>query len=230
MLDAVFFEFDGVLADTDGARREALLSTLRADGIELSEAEYRERCAGLGLDAAVSSVFATRGVTAYDARLPLAVLRAERMYRAYLGKGLTLVEGVREVLERFRLVARLGVVSRAGRHEVSFVLSLAGIDHAFTCVVAAEDAFPGKPSPAPYRAAMERLERLRPIPARAHVVAFESSLAGIRSARGAKLSCVAVGDLPAHIAMEANAMLPSITGLTPERLYTLLTRSGEPII
>ena len=230
MLDSVLFEFDGVLADTGDARRDALLSTLRAEGIELTESEYRETCAGLAMDDAVRAAFASHGALGSTSAVAVAVLRAERAYRAYLGKGLTLADGARDVIERFLPAARLGIVTRAGRREVDFVLSLARLEHAFTCIVASEDAFPGKPSPAPYRAALERLERRRRVPARAHVVALEDSLSGIRSARGAGLACVAVGNLPAHVAMEADAYLASISGLTPERLLALLTRSGEPIV
>ena len=230
MLDTVLFEFDGVLADTAEARRDAVVSTLHADGIELAESEYREVCAGLALDDAVRAAFELRGVATDGPALALAALRAERAYRAYLAKGLTLGEGAREVIDRFLPVSRLGIVTRASRREVEFVLSLARLDHAFTCLIAAEDALPGKPSPAPYRAALERLTRLRPIPARALVVALEHGLAGIQAARGARVTCVAVGDLPAHIAMEADAYLPSLAGLTPERLQALLTPKAEPIV
>jgi beta-phosphoglucomutase-like phosphatase (HAD superfamily) len=62
------------------------------------------------------------------------------------------------------------------------------------------------------------------------VVALEDSRSGIRSARSAGLTCVAVGNLPAHVAMEADACIGSIAGLTPDRLLALLTRSGEPIV
>jgi beta-phosphoglucomutase-like phosphatase (HAD superfamily) len=176
----------------------------------------------------VRAAFTLRGAAADEARLAIAALRADRAYQAYLGKGLTLVEGAREVVERFLPVSRLGIVTRASRREVDFILSLARLEHAFTCVVACEDAYPGKPSPAPYRAALERLERLRPIPPKSRVIALEDGLSGIRAARGAKISCVAIGDLPAHVAMEADALLPSIAGLTPEGLQALLTGSPSP--
>jgi beta-phosphoglucomutase-like phosphatase (HAD superfamily) len=205
-----------------------LLSALHVDGVVLSEAEYREVCAGLSLEDAVRAALALRGI--HESAVAITALRAERAYRAYLGKGLTLAEGVREVILRLLPVTRLGIVTRASRREVDFVLSLAQLEHAFTCIVAAEDAFPGKPSPAPYRAARDRLERLRPIAAKSHVVALEDGAPGIRSARAAGIDCVAVGDLPAHVAMEADALLPSLAGLTPERLFALLTRSGEPIV
>ena len=38
MMQAVLFEFDGVLADTRDARRRALLDTLEEDGVTIANA------------------------------------------------------------------------------------------------------------------------------------------------------------------------------------------------
>jgi beta-phosphoglucomutase-like phosphatase (HAD superfamily) len=230
MLDSVLFELDGVLADTAEARRDALLSTLAAEGLLLSDTEFRETCGGLTFEEAVRAASALRGAPLDGPALSVAVLRAERTFRAYLGKGLTMTDGARDVVDRLVAVARLGIVTRVSRAEAELVLELARLDHVFTCVIAAEDAFPAKPAPAPYRKALERLERQRPIATRSLVVAMEDSLAGIRSARSAGIACVAVGDLPAHVAMEANALVGAIKGLTPDGLLALVTRSAEPIV
>ncbi|MGQ0537862.1 MAG: HAD family hydrolase [Gemmatimonadaceae bacterium] len=228
MLDAVLFEFDGVLADTTGARSEALRATLREDGITLTADEYREHCAGRAFPEAVRAASALRGVSLDETGIDLLVLRADRAYSAAVGKGVSLAEGVPEVVERLAANLRLGVVTRATRREVEFVLQLAGLDHAFACIVAAEDAPAGKPSPSAYRLALERLSRSRPLRADA-CVALEDSLAGIRSARGAGLRTVAVGPLPAHVAMEADGLLASLAGLTLAALERLVARDGERI-
>jgi hypothetical protein len=111
-----------------------------------------------------------------------------------------------------------------------FVLSLARVEHLFTCVVAAEDAAP-KPSPEPYRLALARLQRARARVVRGTVVAVEDGLPGIRSARAAGLATVVVGDVPAHVALEADGYVASIAGLTAESLLSLVAprigRSSE---
>ena len=53
MIDAVLFEFEGVIADTSAARRRALLDTLREDGVGLTESEYVEHCAAMPVRASV---------------------------------------------------------------------------------------------------------------------------------------------------------------------------------
>jgi beta-phosphoglucomutase len=228
MIDAVLFEFDGVLADTTSARGEALRSTLREDGIALSADEYREHCAGRSFAEAVRAALELRGVPLDETGIDLLVLRTERAYGAAVGKGVTLADGVPQVVERLAASVRLGIVTRASRRDVEFVLGLAGLDHAFTCVVAGEDFTTGKPSPAPYRVALERLSKLRATQASA-CVALEDTLAGIRSARAAGLRTVAVGALPAHVAMEAHGIVPRLAGLSLDVLQRLVARDGERI-
>ena len=228
MIDAVLFEFDGVLADTTSARGEALRSTLREDGITLSADEYREHCAGRSFAEAVRAALELRGVRLDETGIDLLVLRTDRAYGAAVGKGVTLADGVPQVVERLAASVRLGIVTRASRRDVEFVLGLAGLDHAFTCLVTGEDFTTGKPSPAPYRVALERLSKLRATQPSA-CVALEDTLAGIRSARAAGVRAVAVGALPAHVAMEAHGLVPKIAGLSLEVLQRLVARDGERI-
>lgn len=227
VVDAVLMEFEGVLADTALARRDAMLSVLGEDGYVLSPAEYRESCAGLATPDAVRAALRRRGVMVDATALELLSLRVDRAFTAHVGKGVVLVDGAREAVERLAARARLGIVSRASRRDVEFVLSLAQMEHAFACVIGSEDAVPGKPDAAPYLAALHRLERRRPVPPEGIVVALEDAISGIRGARAAGLRCIAVGDLPAHVAMEADAILPAITGIDLATIEALIAREGE---
>jgi HAD superfamily hydrolase (TIGR01509 family) len=228
MLDTVILELEGVIADTSEARRDAVFASLRADGIQLSLSEYREHCAGLAFEDAIRAAIRNAGRPVDETAIALAALRSERAYRAYIGKGLTLVEGARETLERLHDTARLALVTRSPRNDAMFVLSLARVEHLFTCVVAAEDA-PAKPSPEPYRLAMNRLQRARARVARGTAVAIEDGLPGVQSARAAGLPAVVVGDVPAHVALEADGYVSSIAGLTADSLLSLVAPRNEPI-
>ncbi|MFN8583063.1 MAG: HAD family phosphatase [Gemmatimonadaceae bacterium] len=229
MLDTVLFEFDGVLVDTGEARRDALCSALLAEGISVSATEYQEHCAGHGFEDAATAMLVARGVVFDETMIALLAARSERAFRAYVGKGVTLVDGARDLIDRLLPVARLGIVSRSSRQEIALVLSLARLEHAFTCVIAAEDAFPPKPSPSPYQAAIARLAKQRPLRPRSITVALEDSWQGIRAAHAAGIRCVAVGPLPAHVAMEADALVPDLRNLTPEVLEALVVGSHERI-
>lgn len=227
VIDAVLMEFHGVLADTALARREALLSVLHEDGIRLTPDEYRESCAGLATPDAVRGALQRHDVPFDDTDLELLTLRVERVFSAHVGKGIVLAEGAREAVERLAARVRLGIVSRSPRHDVEFVLSLAQLEHVFSCVIGVEDAVPGKPDAAPYQAALQRFARRRPVPAEGIVVAIEDTIGGIRAAHAAGLRCIAVGDLPAHLAMEADAIVPAITGLDLATIEALVAREGE---
>lgn len=227
VLEAVFIEFEGVLADTAVARRDALAYVLSEDGLQLSDDDYRDACAGRPIGDAVRAAIARCGVTLDETALELLALRAERAFSSYLGKGIMLVDGAREAIERLASRVRLGIVTRAGRRDVEFVLNLARMEDFFSCVVGVEDAFPPKPDAAAYHAAMRRLARRRPIGDDGVVVALEDSLDGIHGAMSAGLRTVAVGDLPAHVAMEADALIPAITGLDAQAVERLVARIGE---
>ena len=229
MLDTVLLELEGVIADTGEARRDAIFAALRADGVQLPDTEYRDLCAGLSFDEAVRAAFRGAGRGRDETAIALAAHRAERAYRAYIGKGLTLVEGARETLERLHDSVRLALVTRSSRNDAMFVLSLARVEHLFTCVVASEDA-PPKPSPEPYRLALARLQRARARVVRGTVVAIEDGLPGIQSARVAGLATVVVGDVPAHVAVEADGYVQSIAGLTADALLSLVAPRNEPIV
>ena len=222
MVDAVLFEFEGVLADTRSARRSALLGSLGEDGVLLTEAEYVDVCGSLPVRDAVRAAMALRRVRCDDTGLELATVRAERRFSEELGRGVMLAAGVRELVDTLRGHTRLAIVSRAARREIDYVLALAGLDDAFEFVLADEDTFPSKPSPEPYRIALERLSRRRPVRP-ANVVALEDGPAGIRSAKSAGLRCAAVGPVPAHLAMDADALLPSLSGQTLASIDALTT-------
>jgi HAD superfamily hydrolase (TIGR01509 family) len=229
MLDTVLLELEGVIADTGETRRDAIFAALRADGVQVPESEYRDLCAGLSFEEAVRAAFRGVGRGRDETAIALAAHRAERAYRAYIGKGLTLVEGARETLERLHDSVRLALVTRSPRNDAMFVLSLARVEHLFTCVVAAEDAAP-KPSSEPYRLALARLHRARARVVRGTVVAIEDGLPGIQSARAAGLASVVAGDVPAHVALEADGYVSSIAGLTADALLSLVAPRNEPIV
>lgn len=227
VLDAVLMEFDGVIADTAAARHEALVQVLREDGVTLADSDYPSTCGGRSTADAVRAIIAMRDLTMDETATELLTLRVERAFSAHLSKGVVLVDGAREAVERLAGRTRLGIVSRARRRDIEFIVSLARLEHVFMCIVGAEDAYPPKPSPAPYLAALRRLERTRPAPARGVVIALEDGQDGIRSAASAGVRCVAIGALPAHVAMEADAILPSVAGIDADDLMRLVVRSGE---
>jgi HAD superfamily hydrolase (TIGR01509 family) len=140
-------------------------------------------------------------------------MKADQRFATLIETGVSLVDGARSTIEALQGQTRLGIVSRGSRREIDGTLALAHVDHAFEFIIADDDAYEPKPSPAAYLGALERLSRRRPVVAR-NVVALEDGQAGIRAARDAGLRCAVVGSLPMHLAVDADALLPSLAGLT----------------
>jgi HAD superfamily hydrolase (TIGR01509 family) len=220
MIEAVLFEFEGVIADTRAARRRALLDTLQEDGVGLSESEYVERCSAMPVRAAVRAAFSLRNIARDEVAIELAAMHAERRFANLLDTGVSLADGAVDLIGSLHGQMRLGVVSRASRAEVDATLALAQLDHVFEFLIAADDPFQPKPSPAPYLGALDRLARRRAV-APKHVVALEDGPVGIRAAKAAGIRCAVVGSLPVHLALDAHALIPSLVGQSAGTLDAL---------
>jgi HAD superfamily hydrolase (TIGR01509 family) len=223
----LLFEFEGILADTAPLRRTALEEAFRADRILLTQ-EMLDNVAGYGTESAVRRIRKASGLPEDETAVELCKLRAERAFAERAGKGLNLQPGVREALEKLVTSARCAIVTRASRREVEFVLGLAELEGVFRPVIALEDATPSKPAGTPYFAALARIGQLFP-GQQLRALALEDSLVGIRAARAAGLACVAIGPLPAHEAVEADAWVESLAGLTPVRVreLTSIVKTGR---
>jgi beta-phosphoglucomutase-like phosphatase (HAD superfamily) len=119
-------------------------------------------------------------------------------------------------------------VTNAMRGDVDTMLRLASLADRFSVIVAAEDVLDAKPSSEGYRIALGRLSKRRPIVAK-RTLALEHGSAGIRAALVAAITCVAVGPLPAHVAIEADAYVPTLAGQTLRSLDHFVQTGEEQV-
>jgi len=219
MVDAVLLEWDGVLADTGAARRDALLRALADEGVAWSEDAYDAHCAGLDVHAAASvAVERTQGDD--PALVDLVVLRAGRTFTERLAGGVTLLPGALEFLRLAEPRARLAVVSRASRAETDLFLRLSALDGMMACVFTADDVLQPPPAPELYEQPVAHLARTRRL-RREHTVALVNATPSIRAARSAAVHVLAVG-APAHVALDADGATDDLTTLTMDELAALV--------
>ncbi|MHB1312483.1 MAG: HAD family hydrolase [Gemmatimonadaceae bacterium] len=224
-MQVVLLEFEGILADTTPHRLAALREALSADGLSLDDETWAEHCHGLAVEPAVRAARTALGAADDPTAVELTRLRAERAFTLRIGRGLLMQPGGLALIQALRTQARLALVTRASRRDVDFVLTLANVVDAFTCVVTADDKVDGKPSPAPYLLALEKLARTAPV-VPGESLAFEDSRPGIRAARAAGLRAVAVGPMPVHHAVEADSYFPTLSGLGFDEMRALV-RGGR---
>jgi beta-phosphoglucomutase-like phosphatase (HAD superfamily) len=228
MVDAVLCELEDVLVETSVLRRCALQRSLADEGLTLTDEQFDEHCAGLPLETSVRAALATLRAPRDETEVDLLALRAERHFTSLAAQGIALTPGAREFVERSQGVAPLAIVTRARRREVELLLSLANLDSAFECIVAAEDARQPKPSPRGHLMAVGRMSRRRPL-VHERVVALEDGPVGIEAARTAALRCVAVGVRAWQSTAEADAHIASVAGQSPATLDALVSRREETV-
>jgi HAD superfamily hydrolase (TIGR01509 family) len=216
MIEAVVFDLDGVLLDS-----EAVWATAR-------EQLVRERGGAWRPDAArammgMSSLEWSRymhdelGVEMPPAEISRAVVgRLERLYR----ERLPLIPGARDAVAS--LVGRwpLGLASSANRPIIELVLDLAGMRDSFAATVSSEEVERGKPAPDVYLEAARRLG----VEAE-ECAAVEDSSNGLRSGAAAGMTVIAVPNRefpPADDALaQAAVVIDSLDGLRPALLESL---------
>jgi HAD superfamily hydrolase (TIGR01509 family) len=223
--DTVLVEFEGVLVATAPARRAALQRALADDGLTLSDAEFDRRCLGFPPREAVLAATGLRKVKFDETAIDLAALRAERYFAEDIAKGVSLAPGAREFVADAATHAPLGIVTRASRREVDFVLGLAGLEASFDVIVTRDDVRTGKPSPEGYERALQKLVQRRRPSRPTTSVALEDAPPGVLAARAVKIPVIAVGSMPTTHAGDADAHVPSLVGVTYDAVGDLLSRA-----
>jgi beta-phosphoglucomutase-like phosphatase (HAD superfamily) len=225
MADGVLLDWEGMLADTADARREALRSAFSEEGITFDDAAFEHLGAGRSVRSAVAKLLGNR---AGDATLAeLLALRAERTFAARLAQGFAIDPAAARFTELAQLRAPVVIVTTAGRAESDAALRLAGLHDSCAAIVTADDVGGDAPAPASYELALAHLGRRRVVKAY-RVVVLATTMPAIRAAREAGLRTVAVG-APAHVALDADAAVASLDGLTLSAIDALLgITAGRP--
>jgi HAD superfamily hydrolase (TIGR01509 family) len=189
MIEAVLFDFNGVLVDDEPQHCEALQRVLAEDGITLSREEYYAHYLGLDDRAGFVEAYRRAQRTLTTDWVKHLIEKKSRLYLDLVNGSIPLVPGardfVRDAAERFRL----GIVSGALRREINTLLARAELLLPFEVIVAAGDVPHSKPNPASYLAALQAFKLREPIEA-ASCVVIEDSLHGLQAARAAGMQCV----------------------------------------
>jgi len=192
-LQAIVFDFDGVIADSEPLHLRAFQRTLAEDGLELSADDYYGRYLGYDDVGLVQALAADRGLAMDDAKVRALVTRKAVSLQELLRDGQVLFPGAADFIRAAAAEVPVAIASGALRHEILEILDPAGLGRLFSVIVAAGDTPKSKPSSAPYLLAVERLRetRVRDLDPR-RAVAIEDSRWGLESAQGAGLRCVGV--------------------------------------
>jgi beta-phosphoglucomutase len=222
-LQAVIFDFDGVIADSEPLHFRAFQQALAEDALELTSKLYYSRYLGYD-DVGMFQAFAEdHGVAMDAARVAELVARKGARLQAMLSAGSVLFPGAVDFVRAAATAVPIAIASGALRHEIEEVIEAAGVRNLFAAIVASGDTPQSKPSPEPYRLAFERLQDATGTPLDPRrCVAIEDSRWGLESARGAGLRCVGVtNSYPADELTGAELVVGGLQALTVDALDRL---------
>ena len=168
--DALLFDFDGTLADTESIHHRAWNRALEPVGIHWDWAYYEKNCVGVA-DALL--------LKNYDVPDPAGfVARKKGIFQEELEQSQPFHIDTLALVRELRKLYRLAVVSSSFRHDVEPPLVRAEIHDCFQFLVCAEDVRTLKPSPEPYLLAAEKIGAKQPL-------VIEDSNFGVAAAKAA---------------------------------------------
>jgi HAD superfamily hydrolase (TIGR01509 family) len=204
-IDALVFDFDGLLMDTETASLRAWQSLWRWHGLELDASTFFAPHGG-DMNAERYAALAAAVGAGYDH----AASHAQRMViRQEINDALQLAEGIATWLDDARdLGLRLAVASSSPRDWIENHLSRIGYLDRFELLACGDEVRAVKPAPDVYALALRRLG----VPAD-RAIAFEDTVHGVAAAQAAGLRCVAIPHPHADPALftAADVLLASAT-------------------
>ena len=223
-MDAVIFDFDGVIVDSEPVHWAGFARVLRTRGIALSWDDYCERYLGYDDRDCFLAVSADRGTPLDEADVAALTAAKTAVVREVLAASVEALPGAVALIGALGAAnVPLAICSGALRPEIAIAARRVGVLNRFAVVVAAEDVPVGKPDPSGYALALERLRAatVRPLGA-VRSLAIEDSPAGIEAARRAGLRVLAVTtSYPAAALTAADAIVASLADVTIEQLAAL---------
>jgi HAD superfamily hydrolase (TIGR01509 family) len=210
-LEAVVFDLDGLLIDSEHVWDEARRALARERGGRWTETATQDM---MGMSSLEWSRYMHDVIGVADPPDEISaqvVRRLERIYRDEL----PLFDGAVEAVERLAARWPLGLASSSNRELIDLVLELSGMARFFRATVSSEEVARGKPTPDVY---VEAARRLSVTPDRC--AAIEDSENGILAAKAAGMCVLAIPNPlypPSDEALAAaSVVLDSLDDLTAE--------------
>jgi beta-phosphoglucomutase len=222
-LQAIIFDFDGVIANSEPLHLRAFQAVLAEHGVALSAGDYYARYLGHDDVGVFQELARDRGCEWGERQIAALVAAKGVKLQELLHAGAVLFPGAADFIRLSAAAVPIAIASGALPHEIREVVDAASLGDLFTTIVGAGDTAESKPSPEPYQLAFDQLRAgsgldLEP----RRTVAIEDSRWGLASASGAGLRCVGVtSSYPAHELPGAEIVVGSLADLTLEMLDAL---------
>jgi beta-phosphoglucomutase-like phosphatase (HAD superfamily) len=226
MIQAVIFDFNGVLIDDESVHFELFREVLAEEGVRITDRDYHEKYLGLDDRGCFEAALRDGGQESGQDRLDELIARKAKRYIAAAEKGLKYFPGAAEILGAVAAKWPVAINSGALRPEIEYALGRLNRSGQVAAIISAEIAVNCKPHPEGYLLALEALRaHLKscnggsPSLDAADCLVIEDSLAGIMSAKGAGMRAVGVATTYSPDQLReagADDIVPDLLSFTPE--------------
>ncbi len=211
MIEAVVFDLDGLLLDSEQVWDEAREQLAEERGGRWHDQAQKDM---MGMSSTEWSRYMHEQVGLPEPPEEISREVVERLAATYR-EHLPALPGAREAVERLAARWPLGLASSSNRELIDLTLELLGVKQLFAVTVSSEEVARGKPAPDVYLQAARRLE-VDP----GHAAAVEDSNNGILAAKAARMRVLAIPNRhfpPGEEALaQADVVLDSLAELTAE--------------
>lgn len=193
-VEAVIFDFDGVIVDTEPLHYAAFQKVLEPIGLHFTWQEYIETYIGFDDRDAFRHAFLSKGMILDTEKLRQLIEQKAELFEEVIASGVTPYPGVLDlILHLNSKKTPLAICSGALKSDIDPILAMLNISNCFDVIVTADDVTASKPDPECYELAFQRLHSAHNNSfSKETTLAIEDTPAGISSAKTAGLVVCAV--------------------------------------
>lgn len=234
MIQAILFDFNGVIINDEPLHMKAYQEALCSEGIQLTEKEY---FGSLGMDdqTFVRAAFARSGLALDDEKMHAIIEQESKLHRRMIEDELPLAPGVVTFIKAAARHYLLGIVSMSGRAQIDYVLDRVKLSDSFSAIISAEMVRACKPNPECYNRGFLLVDEKRRAAGKLSLspdecLVIEDSPPGIRAARAAGMHTLGVTNtVPADELRAAGAevVTASLADWTTDTVHYVYDRAGR---
>ena len=194
MLQAVIFDFDGVIADSEALHYKALNTVFNRYGVDVSKDLHWQKYLGYSDRENIEAVNVDYSMGMDYTKIQTLIDEKKIVFDELVADGSIIINGVSVFIQRLiDSGIRRAICSGALRSDIDLMLGGTDFKDAFEVIVTADDVKHGKPDPEGYLQALKKLNgnEVTPIEA-SQCIVIEDSHWGLEAASAAGMNPIAV--------------------------------------